>query len=472
MFGSAADSSKAVFGANFALNFILSASLNQLWTMVNAQQLFVMLPLCNVVLPINAAKFFGSISQIAAFEIYDFGDHILALLNIPATEPFSDNFEELGFESKYMLNNLGTMLIFYLLYPILMLVNLILEKFCTCARCCKKAQKRLEQLIYFKLLITVVFESYAIVALSCFVGHQILEYSSTGLTIQSVSCITFTVFILLMPMLMFRHVAHNFAKLQDYNMVKQVGTLYDELDIRKGVKIFYQPIFFLLRRLILVITIVHLANVLVGQIILIWVQSMISVAILSYIRAFQNKQRHRMEIFNEIILVLTLYTIMCFSDWLGDVELKMKIGYMACAFVGFHFLLNLVLIIKTTVVVTKRRIYMKYLRKRYNSERELRLHKMQETRFQRRAQRKERFARYRKETEEMVKAAKEAEEAESSSSEEKIIQEPAVIKFTEPLRAPAGQALEIVPEEESNEASKDLKKVEANEESKDTSKDL
>ena len=105
-----------------------------------------------------------------------------------------------------------------------------------------------------------------------------------------------------------------------------------------------------------------------------------------------------MEIFNEIILVLTLYTIMSFSDWLSDVEIKMKIGYMACALVGFHFLLNLVLIIKTTVVVTKRRIHMHYLRKMYNSERSLCLRTMQETRFKRRAERKERFVRYLKET--------------------------------------------------------------------------
>ena len=114
--------------------------------------------------------FFSSISQIAAFEVYDFGDHIHDLLDIPPTEPFSDNFEELGFESKYVLNNLGTMLIFYLLYPILMLLHSILLRLCQCTLCCKRIQKSLQNLIYYKLIITVVFESYAIVAISCFVG--------------------------------------------------------------------------------------------------------------------------------------------------------------------------------------------------------------------------------------------------------------------------------------------------------------
>ena len=41
----------------------------------------------------------------------------------------------------------------------------------------------------------MIFESYAIVALSCFVGLQILDFSSTGLSVQSASCIFFTVFL-------------------------------------------------------------------------------------------------------------------------------------------------------------------------------------------------------------------------------------------------------------------------------------
>ena len=119
----------------------------------------------------------------------------------------------------------------------------------------------------------------------------------------------------------------------------------------------------MLRRLILVITIIHMNDNFAFQIVLITGQTLISVVILSFIQAFQSKQRYRMELFNEIILMLTLYTIMCFSDWLyGNVEIKLKIGYVACALVAFHFLLNLSLIIVTTVKVTKRRLRMRFLR--------------------------------------------------------------------------------------------------------------
>ena len=324
-----------------------------------------MLPLCNVILPINAAKFFGTISSIAAFEVYDFGEPINKMLDVPATEPYNDNFEELGFESRYMLNNMGTLFFFYPAYPALMLIHWILNRFCNCTLRCGKFQRSLKHLIYYKLIITVIFESYAIVAVSVLIGLQILDFSSAGLVVQSSICIIFTIFILLMPVMMFRHVTHHFAWLADHKMKRRVGTLYDELDIRKGKKIFIQPIFFLLRRLILAYTVVHMNDNFAGQIAVILLQTLTSLMILSFLEAFINGRRHNMELFNELIMLMTLYTIMCFSDWLGDLEVQFKIGYVACALIGFHFGLNLFLIIVTTVRVTKQRCRMRILRKKH-----------------------------------------------------------------------------------------------------------
>ena len=188
-----------------------------------------------------------------------------------------------------MINNLGTMIFFYILYPVLMIFHAICAKFCRCMLCCRKMQKSLKRTLYYKLIIGVIFESYALVALSCCVGLQILNFSSPGLIVQSVTCLFFSVFIISMPFMMIKHVVQNFAALEEYKMKKRVGTLYDELNLRKGVKIFLQPVFFLLRRLILICTIVFLRGFLVGQISVIILQSMISLSILTYIKAFQSK---------------------------------------------------------------------------------------------------------------------------------------------------------------------------------------
>lgn len=44
--------------------------------MINTQQLIVMMPLFQIVMPSNAGMFFKQIMQIAAFDFYDFGDII------------------------------------------------------------------------------------------------------------------------------------------------------------------------------------------------------------------------------------------------------------------------------------------------------------------------------------------------------------------------------------------------------------
>ena len=170
-----------------------------------------MLPLCQVILPINAAKFFGAIASIAAFEVYEFSEPINEVLEVPATEPYTSNFEELGFGSRYMINNLSTIFFFYLAYPALIIIHWVLKRCCNCTLCCRKFQRSFEHQIYFNLIITTIFESYSALALSVLIGLQILDFSSTGLIVQSASCIIFTVLALLMPIVMFTYVTIYFA---------------------------------------------------------------------------------------------------------------------------------------------------------------------------------------------------------------------------------------------------------------------
>ena len=50
----AADSSKAFMIGNFIFNLLVSASLNQLWSLINTQQLIVLMPLFKTNIPANA----------------------------------------------------------------------------------------------------------------------------------------------------------------------------------------------------------------------------------------------------------------------------------------------------------------------------------------------------------------------------------------------------------------------------------
>ena len=84
-----------------------------------------MMPLFEIMMPGNAGIFFKAIMEIAAFDFYEFGEHIHDWLDIPPTEPVDYKFDAIGFESRYFLVNMGSMAIFYLIYIVLILVSLL-----------------------------------------------------------------------------------------------------------------------------------------------------------------------------------------------------------------------------------------------------------------------------------------------------------------------------------------------------------
>ena len=129
-----------------------------------------MIPLCTVIFPINFSQFISKIHQVAAFDFYETGEILDELLDIESTEPFNVNFEELGMESTYVLNNLGTLILFYITYPVLLLLYPVFYIFRKCSRCCKDIKKRLKIKLFYSMLIVGILESYAVLALCCIIG--------------------------------------------------------------------------------------------------------------------------------------------------------------------------------------------------------------------------------------------------------------------------------------------------------------
>ena len=66
---SAGSSTKAATLSNFFLNIAMSASLNQLWGMINGLQIMTHMPLCNIKFPANSELFNGFMIEIALFDI-------------------------------------------------------------------------------------------------------------------------------------------------------------------------------------------------------------------------------------------------------------------------------------------------------------------------------------------------------------------------------------------------------------------
>jgi hypothetical protein len=68
-----------------------------------------------------------------------------------------------------------------------------------------------------------------------------------------------------------------------------------------------------------------------------------------YLRPFEGgTPANRMETFNEVVLLLIMYTMMCFTDFVPDLETQYGIGYVACSLVAGHLLVNLAIMLTTS----------------------------------------------------------------------------------------------------------------------------
>ena len=67
--------------------------------------------------------------QIAAFEIIQIGDFLDEQLGVPSTQPVNNNFDAIGLDSIYLLNNMGTLSMAYVLLLLLSLFTILLRAF-------------------------------------------------------------------------------------------------------------------------------------------------------------------------------------------------------------------------------------------------------------------------------------------------------------------------------------------------------
>ena len=333
--------------------------------MINTQQLIVLLPLMKVQLPSNAAIFFKSIFQIASFDFYDLNDIIHEVLDLEPTEPFNENFEDIGFESKYMINNMGTMIFFYILYPLLILIEKGIRKCKNRSLCCFRFQTSLRRSLYYNAMITGLFESYAVVSICCLIQFPIISFATYGLSIQAVVCIGFSIFIVAAPFILIKHTYSNFKLLNKKLMKDRVGAIYEELRLKSGKAVLLQPSFFLVRRFVLAFAVVICHETLIAQIYLVWAQSIVTFFIIDFAGPYKTRAERIIGRFNETILILVLYTMLCFTYWITSIEIKLLIGYMACALVCFHFATNLVLMSSTACHTAKRKSKLKSSKKKY-----------------------------------------------------------------------------------------------------------
>ena len=162
---------------NVFLNFILSASFQYLWDLINAQQIVILLPLFEINTPQNVALIFNYLMMIAAFELVP-TDDIYENIDDAGVEAvaLNDRYEQIGLEHWLYLSNQGTFgfiiaasMLVYMIYYCLICFKSV--------KCCRKTIKSLEQRLFWGFTLRLIIESYIITFICCLLNLRKLDFS-------------------------------------------------------------------------------------------------------------------------------------------------------------------------------------------------------------------------------------------------------------------------------------------------------
>jgi hypothetical protein len=128
-----------------------------------------------------------------------------------------------------------------------------------------------------------------------------------------------------------------------------IGILYSELDVEKPINAQFVTLF-LLRRLIVGITITFFRTYYFLQLEILMVSSMFCLCFLLLCWPYKTLLNNVVEMINECLVILTVYIMHGFSLLIPDRNVRHDIGWLYIGLVGVVFVLNLSLIIQKVVL--------------------------------------------------------------------------------------------------------------------------
>lgn len=154
---------------NFLLNIVLNTSLSMVWTMMNALQIIVHIPLINVSFPQNALKLSLYFMTIANFDIVPHENFNNAILSFDKLSKKTEiRFQNLGFETYNFILNSGTTLYLIIFWVFFTLVSLLLG--IIGLKVIQKFKTWLSSFLFFTLIIRISLECYLELVVSCFLN--------------------------------------------------------------------------------------------------------------------------------------------------------------------------------------------------------------------------------------------------------------------------------------------------------------
>ena len=153
------------------MGLLLAPTLQKLWSMINAQQIIVLMVAYNTKPPAIALWFFNILFQVQSVNVFLMSDFYDKYLIMEPTEPFSENLKSLGFSNRYFIYNLGSSILPIVILPVLFVIWFLFSRFKN-IRFFRFLSEKLEKYLFWNGTITTINETFSAVIISAFISKD------------------------------------------------------------------------------------------------------------------------------------------------------------------------------------------------------------------------------------------------------------------------------------------------------------
>ena len=109
--------------------------------------------------------------------------YINMMLRLNNTEPFNNVFDQMGYTSMFLSNNLGTLNLAFLFYLVALLVMHYYKRLKSKSRVAKRRYKQIKRLLVHNFIIKTMIESYSNIAVCSFISLYYVRWRTWGETL-------------------------------------------------------------------------------------------------------------------------------------------------------------------------------------------------------------------------------------------------------------------------------------------------
>lgn len=192
--------------------------------------------------------------------------------------------------------------------------------------------------------------------------YLIFSFQMTWVTlsdrIASSIAILLTTVAIFYPFMILFLICKNTSKLEDAAYKKKCGALYEEIKTSSKSALTYN-VLFVLRRLIIAAMCIFLEQYVFLQIQIMIISSLLTLTYLFRVRPFEQPLQNRLEVFNELCVLVSSYHLFAYTDFVPETMTQFKVGWSMIGVALFSVGGNVIVVVWTTIIELRKK-YKRY----------------------------------------------------------------------------------------------------------------